>query len=173
MNLIDCSPSQDGKTLPVAENGEGLPEVTPPGNNVHRVCRLYRRNRRGASAVEFAIVAPIFILLVFGMIEFGRMCMVQQLLTNASREGARLAVLDGSTEDAVKDVVENYLVNAAVPIDRDDITVTPNPTAAAYGEPVSVTVSVNYSDVSWLPGSFYLGGTTLQASAVMRRESVQ
>ncbi len=44
--------------------------------------------------VEFAIVAPIFFLLIFGMIEFGRVVMVQQLLTNASREGARLGVLN-------------------------------------------------------------------------------
>lgn len=148
-------------------------EVTPRGSNVNKLCRLFRRERRGASVVEFAIVAPIFILLVFGMIEFGRMCMVQQLLTNASREGARRAVLDGTTEDEVKDVVENYLINAAVPVDRDNITVTPNPAVAAYGEPVTVTVGVAYEDVSWLPGSFYLGGTTLEASAVMRRESVQ
>ncbi len=53
---------------------------------VENLCRSCRRNRRGAAAVEFAIVAPVFFLLVFGMIEYGRMVMVQQVITNASRE---------------------------------------------------------------------------------------
>src|SRR5690606_32800631 len=63
-----------------------------PKQKMHRSYRLFRRNRRGASAVEFALVAPIFVLFVFGMVEYGRMVMVQQVLTNASREGARRAV---------------------------------------------------------------------------------
>lgn len=56
--------------------------------NMHKVCGSYRK-QRGAAAVEFAAVAPIFVLLLFGMLEFGRMVMVQQILTNATREGAR------------------------------------------------------------------------------------
>ena len=64
---------------------------------LEKVCRLCRKRRRGAAAVEFAVVAPVFFILIFGMIEFGRMVMVQQVITNASREGARLSVLDGTT----------------------------------------------------------------------------
>ena len=55
------------------------------------------------------MVAPIFLLLVFGMIEYGRMVMVQQVLTNASREGARVAVLDGTTAQQVSDTVNQVL----------------------------------------------------------------
>src|SRR5688572_16558794 len=76
---------------------------------LEKVCRSCRKNRRGAAVVEFAIVAPIFFLLIFGMIEFGRVVMVQQLLTNASREGARLGVLNDSTSTQVKDKVVSYL----------------------------------------------------------------
>ena len=72
------------------------------GWKLDKPCRSYRKKRRGAAAVEFAVVAPIFLLLVFGMIEYGRMVMVQQVLTNASREGARVAVLDGSTAQQVR-----------------------------------------------------------------------
>ena len=45
------------------------------------------QSRRGVATVEFAIVAPLFFLLVLGCIEFGRALMVQQMLTNASRVG--------------------------------------------------------------------------------------
>lgn len=135
-------------------------------------CRSFRKKRRGAAAVEFAVVAPIFLLLVFGMIEYGRMVMVQQVLVNASREGARRAVLDGSAQQDVVDVVQQYLTSAS--INGATVTVVPtNPADAAFGDPVTVTVSVGFDQVSWLPAPMYLGGRTLTATSVMRRESVQ
>jgi len=47
----------------------------------------------GASAVEFAIVLPLLMLLLFGMIEFGLIIYNKQVITNASREGARYAIV--------------------------------------------------------------------------------
>jgi len=135
-----------------------------PGHSV-------RKRRRGAAAVEFAIVLPVFVILVFGMIEYGRMVMVQQVITNASREGARKAVLDGATTSSVQSAVTTYLTNAAV--HGGSTAVSPDPTAAASGDPVTVTVSIPFSAVSWLPSPMYLGGKTLSASTTMRRESVE
>lgn len=121
--------------------------------------------------MEFAVVAPLFFLLILGMIEFGRMIMVQQVITNGSREGARLAVLDGATTSEVTTAVENYLRNSAV--NGATVAVTPDPpSSAGYGEPVTVTVSVPFNQVSWLPSPMFLGGNTLNASTVMRRETV-
>jgi Flp pilus assembly protein TadG len=142
------------------------------GLKVEKVCRSCRRNRRGAAAVEFAVVSPVLFLLIFGMIEYGRMVMVQQVITNAAREGARKGVLDGSTNSDVTTVVGNYLTSAN--ISGATTTVTPtNPSNATYGGTVTVSVSVPYSKVSWLPHSFWLGSKTLTATSVMRRESVQ
>lgn len=158
-----------------AEAGENpaTAETLPgEGFKLEKVCRSYRRNRRGASAVEFAMVAPVFFLLIFGMVEYGRMVMVQQVITNASREGARRAVLDGSTTAGVQSAVTSYLESGG--IKNAEITVTPDPpSSAAFGAPVTVSVSVAFSQVSWLPSPMYLGNTTLRASTVMRRESVQ
>jgi Flp pilus assembly protein TadG len=136
--------------------------------------RVLRRARRGASAVEFAIVAPIFVLFVFGMIEYGRMVMVQQVLTNATREGARLAVLDGATRDEILDAVVDYCSSSRVGIDTSNVTLTPNdPDTAEFGDPVTVSIGVPFSDVSWLPSPMYLGATQLNATSVMRKESGQ
>jgi len=155
-----------------AKPGENTGSLTVKNRKLHKVCRLYRKKRQGAAVVEFAFVAPVFILLIFGMIEFGRMVMVQQVITNASREGARRAVLDGATHTEVQSVVTDYLAGSAV--NGGDVTVTPDPpTSAGYGEPVTVQVSVGYDDVSWLPGSMFLGGTEMSATTVMRRETVQ
>ena len=113
--------------------------------------------------------------MVFGMIEFGRAIMVQQVLTNASREGARVAVLDSTTPTAslVANTVDNYLESAGVT--GANVTVDPTePTTAGYGDPVTVSVEIPFSSVSWLPAPMFLNAdTNLKASTVMRRETVQ
>ena len=141
--------------------------------------KLQKKNRRlGAAVVEFAMVAPIFILLVFGMIEFGRAVMVQQVLVNASREGARQAVLDGSTEQEIQDRVGLYLNSTN--IQNETIVYTVNgtqvsdpTTSAGFGDAVGVEIRVNFNDVSWMPVPHYIGGTVLRATSVMRRETSQ
>src|SRR5262245_42930772 len=117
---------------------------------------IKQSNRNGTSAVEFAIVAPVFFLLVFGMVEYGRMVMVQQVVTNAAREGARVAILDNSTSGDVSTAANKYLT--AGNIGSATITVTPNPpSSAAAGAQVTVKVAVDFKDVSWLPVPLYLG----------------
>jgi Flp pilus assembly protein TadG len=126
--------------------------------------------RRGAAIVEFAVVAPIFLTLIAGTIEIGRAIVVVQLLTNASREGARVGGYSTtSATSTVTTAVNSYLSNEG--ISGATTTVSPSPpSAAAEGSPVSVTVSIPYSSVSWLPSPFFLGGQTLQATSVMCRE---
>ncbi len=122
--------------------------------------------------VEFALVAPVLFLMVFGMIEFGRMVMVQQVLTNASREGARIAVLDGTTTADVTTAVQTYLTGSS--IEGATVAVTPDPpSSAGYGAPVTVSVAIGFDQVSWLPSPMFLSGRQLTATTVMRRETVQ
>jgi len=106
------------------------------------------------------------------MIEFGRMVMVQQVITNASREGARIGILDGATTSDVQTAVQNYLQGASVQGAAVDVNPSP-PSSAGYGEPVTVAVSVSFDQVSWLPSPMFLGGRALRATTVMRRETVQ
>lgn len=160
--------------LPGWQAGESGATLRPTTEKLEKPCRLYRRNRRAAAAVEFAIVAPVFFLLIFGMIEYGRMVMVQQVITNASREGARVAVLDGATVAEINTTVNDFLTSASINAASTTVTVAPNPPSnAEFGDPITVTVSVPFGQVSWLPSPMYLGETTLTATTVMRRESVQ
>lgn len=129
------------------------------------------KTRAGAAAVEFALVVPIFLLLVFGIIEFGRAIMVQQILVNASREGARQAVLDGATSADVVNTVSDYLRGSSVDTGQDNITVSPDPTGVRSREEITVSVSVPFSEVSWMPPFIYDGN--LQASATMRSEKLE
>jgi Flp pilus assembly protein TadG len=124
--------------------------------------------RRGVAAVEFAFVAPLFFLLILGTIEIGRAMMVQQILVNASRVGARRAITLSSSEQAVTDAVSEYM--AGVGIDGAEVSVSPNPATAAGGTAITVDVEIDYSEVSWLPAPWFMGGKQLVACSVMRKE---
>ena len=143
--------------------------LTPSTGNRQSFRRRNRLvNRCGAAAVEFAIVAPVFFLLVIGMVEVGRAMMVQQVLINASRVGARQAVTAGATASAVQTAVKDYATSVAVP--NVSVSVTPDPAAAKSGDTMTVTTSVAYNSVSWLASPWFLGGKTLSSSSKMRKE---
>ena len=79
--------------------------------------KLLRRAReqRGAALIEVALTLPLLLLVSVGIFEFGRAYQTWQVLTNAAREGARIAVLPGSTDDAVEARVSQYLVSGQLP----------------------------------------------------------
>lgn len=125
--------------------------------------------RRGVAAVEFALVVPLFVLLVFGMIEVGRVVMVHQVLTNAAREGARAAILEGSTTSRVETVIGNYLTGAS--ISGGTVTVSPSPSTADARDPITVTVSVPVINVSWVGSSQYFpASSNFSATSTMLKE---
>jgi Flp pilus assembly protein TadG len=128
------------------------------------------RNRQGAVAVEFAVVAPVLLSLLFGMIQYGRAFEMQNQLQVAAREGARFASLDhtgmlasGQTSNQkLVQEVKNFL--ATYGLSPNDVTVTvkdhTNPTSdfnldnpANDLKLFDVKVSVNYSKASLTPVS--------------------
>jgi Flp pilus assembly protein TadG len=128
-----------------------------------------RTPRWGTAAVEFAIIGPIVVMLVLGMIEFSRLMMVQEILTNAAREGARQAVLNGATTSNATTTVSNYLSGAG--ISGYTTTVSPDPSTAEAGTAITVQITIPYSDVTWLPTPIFLGGVTLTATVIMCKET--
>lgn len=132
--------------------------------------RRVLRARNGAAAVEMAICTPLLFLLAFGMLDAGRAIMVEHLLTNAARDGARSAILEGTSAAEIRDDLVEYLAMSSVA----DATVAISPadlSTADIGDPVSVTCRVPYDSVGWLPASFYFQGMELEATVVMRRET--
>jgi Flp pilus assembly protein TadG len=130
--------------------------------------------RRGASAVEFALVAPVAFVVILGMIEFGRGLMVQHLLNNASRAGCRTAALEGQTTANVNTVVTNALSSQGIQVQTQQITVAVNGTVADAstanpGDEITVTVSLPVSQITWLPGVHFLYGN-IMGQYSLRRE---
>ena len=106
-----------------------------------------RRSERGSAAVEFAILLPVLILLLFGIIEFSIAYNHQQGLHAAAREGARVAALPQSTQTSVIDRVRSALqgVMNSTDIQNATITVTPSGNQPCNGAPAGTHVVVTVS----------------------------
>jgi hypothetical protein len=123
--------------------------------------RTRRRAGRGQAMVEFALIAPIFFLLLFGIIEAGRFIFYYEVLNNATREGARFAIVNGAnslvcptgpaapgtvTCDAPGNRVKQQVRNSALGVIGGAITVTPTWSPDnGRGSSVTVTAAYTYS----------------------------
>ena len=109
------------------------------------------KSQSGASAVEFALILPILLLLVFGIIEMGFVLFDKAMITNASREGARAGILfrvSPVTEQEIKDVVDTYLGNALITFaESANHTVTVSPPNPGPGDNLKVTVAYTYTSL--------------------------
>ena len=135
-----------------------------------------RRRERGQSLVEFALVLPIFLLVVFAIVDFGMGFRAWISVTNAAREGARVGAVRG-TCDAIRTQVKNTsggLVNSDGQVTIKSPTVDDCDTSA--GEDIEVIVTYDYQLVSPLGGMLsILGGDidstfTIKSSSHMRVE---
>ena len=128
--------------------------------------------RKGAALMEFAIVAPFLMLLLMGMIEFGRALIIQQNLTTAAREAAREASLPGATDESVAGAATPYV--SMVPTGSVDTITNPEEMDdVEAGDMVTVTVSVPFDSVSKMGATWFGEDFDLSASASMRREGFE
>ena len=129
----------------------------------------------GVAAVEFAIVLPLLILLVFGVIEFSVALYDKAMITNASREGARTGILfsDPRISDAeIINVVNNYCGNHLITFGGPTgVTTTIQRVGDNPGDSLTVRVAYQYSFLI-LPTfvTNLTGGINLVAETVMRME---
>lgn len=122
---------------------------------------------RGAVVVEMAVLAPLLLTIMLGIIEFGWVFMVRQTMTTAVREGARVATLQGTTETDIQDRVSSYMAPSGL------TTYTLTITRATETDPTeTVKIEIPYSDVSLVGGYFGATDFNLSATSSMRKEGV-
>lgn len=120
---------------------------------------LYSRGESGAAMVEFAIILPILLLLILGMVEFSRAYNAQVTVTQASREGVRILAITGDSGAAI-DAAEAV---AGTTLDTSQLTVTP--TGCDPEDRVRLTVSYPLTyDITF----FGMATINLSATGVMR-----
>ena len=136
---------------------------------------ILRKNNKGSAAVEFAITLPLLLLILFGIIEFSVAFFDKAVITNASREGARVGILFSptpATDNDITNIVNSYISNNLINF-KSSVTATTTVTRTGYntGDTITVTVSYPYNYLV-LPGfvSSLTSTVTLTAATVMRME---
>lgn len=150
-----------------------LPDRTSKDESLERARRV--SGEMGAAAIEFALVLPILVLLVCGIIEFGLLFYNKQIITNASREGARAGIVDQVSDAQIRTIVTNYLkeslpngpskiisLTGRVTIDSGNVTVE------RPGNDLAVAVGFNYPLL--LGGIVGIQTVAVSAQTIMRME---
>ncbi len=159
-----------------------------------RGLRHWWHDTKGAVMVEFAVTCLVFLLIIAGIIDLGLAFYTRQLVTNASREGARYGVVyvtdssgnrvapsnfssaDTPPRTSISSyVLNNYLSNTYVPQNVTNLTVNPTKqngyTSTTMGAPLEVDVSATYT---WIVLGHFIpslgSSTTLRAQTVMQLE---
>lgn len=134
--------------------------------------RLRRRGERGAAAVEFALILPIFLMLLFGIIDFGYMINRASIINNAARDAVREASVGGSEAD-----VRNAAATSLSGVPNATVAVSCKSAAGGacvYADRISgdrAVVSISYQHKMLTPvGIFVPGGFDLSRTAEMRIE---
>jgi len=144
----------------------------------HELHHLQPSPRRGATAVEFAVIAPAVFMVVFGIFEFGRAFMAEHLLTEIARRACRYAVVAPAPNNTNAYITSNiidpemarygmsgYAVDMCVtpygtPLSTtggnvaDAVGFTQSPTGVVPGSAITVRISVPAERVSWIPPRF-------------------
>ncbi|MFO0972670.1 MAG: TadE/TadG family type IV pilus assembly protein [Phycisphaerae bacterium] len=122
--------------------------------------------RRGGAVVETAVVAPILMGMMLGMTEMGSAFMARQTVTNAAREGARVASIAGATLTDVNNAVATTMAAGHM----TGYTVTTNLTSLGGATDVWVQVSVPFNRSSFTGSLFGGGSVNITSKASMRLE---
>ena len=154
-------------------NSSGKPQPDP---------RRTFRSQRGVALIEAALTLPLLLLICVGIIEFGRLYQTWQVMTNAAREGARIAVLPAPANAGVDSRVRQYLQmgglasDSSVGVDVDPVTVSLGAAGTASGSTVTVTYPYTFMVLQPIAQLVVSGSTagapiTIESSATMRNES--
>lgn len=129
------------------------------------------KGQRGASAVEFAIILPVLLVILIGIMEFGYVMFAKAVITNASREGARTGIVFGDPRPSDAEIIQAASDYTSNLIPSATVTIQVLRAGNAPGDPL--TVRVNYLHNFWFLHNIpfgIAGPVNLGAETVMRME---
>ena len=118
--------------------------------------RRFLRDRTGATAVEFALILPIFLLTIFGIIEFGRILWIRNTMEYVAETAARYGGINTSADAAT---IEAYALTQVIAVDASNWLFNIDP-QASY-----VSVSISYTPTLLTTGQISIPTLTLTATA--------
>lgn len=125
-----------------------------------------KKSARGQSLVELALVLPVLIIILFGILEFGRIFHSYLVITHAAREGARLGVISKDVDQIKQKVLD---VSTGITLELDDINVNPSESISP-GVPLTVSVEHDVDLFTPVLANILPNPVHLTASSTMRAE---
>lgn len=130
-----------------------------------------KSSERGSVVMEAALITPFVLMMLWGLLEFGEILRLQQALTNAAREGARVGAIHMDTSSALSSATTtttDYLTRTGV--DLQNIDIDSNFADVNGTEMIEIIISYDYASrlTVWVPG---LDHFDLRSRVVMRREA--
>lgn len=114
-----------------------------------------QRGALGQSTVEFALSVPLLLLLIFGIIDFGRALNVAVIVSNAAREGVRAGIARGATDDEIRAAARSIAgLSGTV-----NVTISPTQATRKSGDTLTVTVSASFTPVTPFLAALVPGGS--------------
>ncbi|MGE0598266.1 MAG: TadE/TadG family type IV pilus assembly protein [Dehalococcoidia bacterium] len=137
-----------------------------------------RRTEAGQALVEFTMILPIFLLLLFGLVDFGRAFYTWLIVTNAAREGARVAAVQKPQSDVDARIYESFCESypTQCTLDPAKLSITRTNIQGARGEAVTIDLAYDFDyatplgNILALIGGNSLADLTITAHTSMRLE---
>lgn len=127
---------------------------------------LTREKRRGVSLVEFSLVLPVFLLILFAGFEFARICLVRNAANNAAYQAARRVMVPGATVADASAEVSRLL--SVFGVNQFTVTVNPSPITLATDR-VTVSVDIPANQCGWITPRF-TNSLTIRAGSTLFAE---
>lgn len=129
--------------------------------------RVLRSTSKGQSLLEFALVLPVLILLVFGIFDLGYAVFLKNMISNAAREGARTGIVKANGDAAIRARVRSSAPGLNLPDGQISIA----PPSRTFNEPITVTVTYTYQPLTPIISSV-VSSVDLSSTSVMYVEGV-
>ena len=144
------------------------------------ILRLLRRGELGQALVEFSFVVILLFILVFGIVDFGMGLHSWMTVTNATREGARVAAVHAASSGSLDcsplptaGTIERQICNTGSNLNPNNMTITvtnADPSGVNSGQPVTVQVSYQYDLVTPFAALVQIPSLTMSSTVQMRLE---
>ena len=143
-----------------------------------RAARDWKHGQSGQTLVEFSLILPIFLLLLFALVDFGRGFYTWQVVTNAAREGARAAAVQSDSATVDQKLYGSFCTAwptaSSCALDTTKITVTKTNIQGPRGAQATVAVHYNFSFVTPIgPLLALVGGSSVSAPTISATTSMR
>lgn len=148
-----------------------LEQGKEPGQRTRGWLKRLRRSEAGQTLVEFSLVLPVLLVMLFAIVDFGRAMYTWSIVSNAAREGGRTAAVQGTTAQ-----INTAVNSAATGLNLGSLTKTYTNVQGTKGTTVTVNVSYAFTYVTpispllTLIGGSSLSNPTISSSSSMRLE---